>query len=194
MVAENALDVPHTAFVHGGLFRTDRETRQPIKCVVTRGPRSVECEYVGEARPEGLIGRLLSPSGGTVVHFDRFFLPSVVEVEYRIGDENHILVNAALTPLDEYETELHAVVSVRTRIPWWLAYPVVLPVALRIFGQDATLLRQQTARMQQFGGPQYMSTEIDLLGPHILKLLQRAADGRIPDEAPERSHDVTLLV
>jgi phenylpropionate dioxygenase-like ring-hydroxylating dioxygenase large terminal subunit len=194
MVAENALDVPHTAFVHGGLFRTDRVARKPIRCVVTRDSRSVECEYVGESRPEGLIGWLLSPSGGTVVHFDRFHLPSVVEVEYRIGAENHVLVNAALTPLDDYETALHAVVSVRTRIPWWLVYPFALPLALRIFQQDATLLQEQTDRMRTFGGPRYSSTEIDLLGPHILKLLQRAADGRVPEEAAVRSHDVTLLV
>ena len=34
----------------------------------------VEAEYLGEPRPEGLAARILSPSGGTVVHFDRFFL------------------------------------------------------------------------------------------------------------------------
>jgi phenylpropionate dioxygenase-like ring-hydroxylating dioxygenase large terminal subunit len=194
MVAENALDVPHTAFVHGGLFRNDRVDRKPIRCVVTRSSDAVECEYVGESRPEGLVGRLLSPSGGTVVHFDRFHLPSIVEVEYRIGAENHVLVNAALTPIDDYETELHAVVSVRTRVPWWLVYPFVLPIALRIFRQDAVLLQQQTERMHAFGGPRYSSTEIDLLGPHIWKLLQRAAEGRVPEEAPARSKDVTLLV
>lgn len=194
MVAENALDVPHTAFVHGGLFRNDRPVRTPIRCVVTRSSRSVECEYVGESRPEGLVGRLLSPSGGTVLHFDRFHLPSIVEVEYRIGDENHVLVNAALTPVDDYETELHAVVSVRTRVPWWLVYPFVLPIALRIFRQDADLLQQQTRRLEEFGGARYVSTEIDLLGPHIYKLLQRASEDRLPEEAPERSHDVTLLI
>lgn len=194
MVAENALDVPHTAFVHRGLFRNDRAQRQPIRCVVTRGPRSVECEYIGESRPEGVVGRLLSPSGGVVVHHDRFHLPSIVEVEYRIGNENHILVNAALTPIDDYETELHAVVSVRTRVPWWLVYPVVLPLALRIFRQDAVLLQAQTERMEQTGGPKFVSTEIDLLGPHIHKLLQRAAGGTVDEEGPTRSKDVTLLV
>lgn len=195
MVAENALDVPHTAFVHGGLFRNDRADRRPIRCIVTRRSTSIECEYVGESRPEGVVGRLLSPSGGTVVHFDRFHLPGIVEVEYRIGNENHVLVNAALTPLDDYETALHAVVSVKTRVPWWLVYPVVLPVALRIFRQDAVLLQQQTERMAAFGGPKYSSTEIDLLGPHIWKLLQRAAEGRAAtDEDTARTKDVTLLV
>src|SRR5690606_11397291 len=37
---ENALDVPHTAHLHGGLFRTTRR-RVPVQAVVRHGPRSV---------------------------------------------------------------------------------------------------------------------------------------------------------
>jgi len=191
MVAENALDVPHTAFLHGGLFRTDAD-RTPIECVVQRHADHVECEYIGEARPEGLVGRLLSPSGGLVTHFDRFFLPSVVEVEYRIGDENHIVVNAAMTPIDDYDTELYAVVAVRTRVPSWLLRPLVQPVALWIFGQDRVVLEQQTATMHTFGEQRYVSTEIDLLGPHIHAMLRRAADGRTGSSG--RPKRVTMLV
>jgi len=193
MVAENALDVPHTAFLHGGLFRND-DDRSPIECVVTRHTDHVECEYIGEARPEGLVGRLLSPSGGTVTHFDRFYLPSVVEVEYRIGEENHILVNAALTPIDDYDTELYAVVAVRTRIPSWLLRPAVQPIALWIFGQDRVVLQQQTRNMHAFGEQRYVSTELDLLGPHIHALLRRAADGREGPDRSSRPKRVTMLV
>jgi len=179
-VAENALDVPHTAFLHGGLFRTDRD-RAPIQCVVTRWADRVACEYIGEARPEGLVGRLLSPSGGLVTHFDRFILPSIVQVEYRIGEENHILVDAALTPVDDFETRLTAVVALKTRLPGFLVRPVVTPFALRIFGQDQVILKEQTESMQHFGEQRFVSTDIDLLGPHILKLLQRAERGDLGD-------------
>lgn len=193
-VAENALDVPHTAFLHGGLFRNDGD-RQPIQCVVQRWADRVECEYIGEARPEGIVGRVLSPSGGTVVHFDRFILPSVVQVEYRIGTENHVLVDAALTPVDDFDTILNAVVAVRTRIPGWVLRPVALPLALRIFGQDAEVLSEQTQRMQHFGEQRFVSTELDLLGPHILKLLQLAERGDIGDPSrPPTRRDVTMLV
>ena len=193
-MAENALDVPHTAFLHGGLFRNDGG-RQPIQCVVQRWADRVECEYVGEARPEGIVGRILSPSGGTVVHFDRFFLPSVLQVEYRIGTENHVLVDAALTPVDDFDTVLYAVVAVKTRIPGWLLKPFALPVALRIFGQDAVILAKQTERIHRFGEQRFVSTELDLLGPHILKLLQRAERGDVGDpSAPPRRREVTMLV
>lgn len=182
MVVENALDVPHTAFLHGGLFRNDGD-RQAIDCVVKRWHDRVECEYVGEARPEGLVGRILSPSGGIVTHFDRFYLPSVLEVEYRIGDENHILINGACTPVSDYDTRLYACVSARTRLPGWLLKPIVLPLALRIFGQDAVVLAQQTATLRRFGKPHFVSTDLDLLGPHVLRLLKRAtrSDAAEPD-------------
>jgi arylsulfatase A-like enzyme/nitrite reductase/ring-hydroxylating ferredoxin subunit len=73
---ENALDVPHTAFLHRGLFRGGGAPNE-IRAIVRRWGDRVEAEYVGEPRPAGWIGRLLSPSGGTVEHWDRFLLPSV---------------------------------------------------------------------------------------------------------------------
>jgi phenylpropionate dioxygenase-like ring-hydroxylating dioxygenase large terminal subunit len=191
-VAENALDVPHTAFLHGGLFRNDRD-RKPIQCVVTREADRVECEYIGEQRPEGFVGRVLSPSGGVVTHFDRFYLPSIVEVEYRLGEENHILVDAALTPPDDFRTRLFAVVALRTRFPGWLIRPILTPVALRIFSQDARILKRQSATMHAFGEQRFVSTEIDGLGPHILKLLLRAEAGAQPPERTFRK-EFTLLV
>ncbi len=185
-VTENALDVPHTAFLHGGLFRNDRD-RRPIRCVVDRYPDRVECEYIGEPRPEGVLGRVLSPSGGTVVHFDRFFLPSVLQVEYRIGTENHILVTAALTPIDDFVTELHAVVALRTRVPGWLIRPFLTPIVLRVFRQDARVLAKQTDTLHRFGETRFLSTDLDLLGPHIFKLLQRAEQDGVPSRDPERA-------
>lgn len=184
-VAENALDVPHTAFLHGGLFRVD-EDRNEIDCRVTRQHDRVECEYIGEPRPSGLVGRILSPSGGVVTHFDRFYLPSMVEVEYRIGEENHILVNAALTPMADHQTLVHAVVAIRARVPIWLIKPFALKAALHIFGQDQAILAAQTDNLRRFGDARFASTELDALGPHILRLLRQAERGELdgPDRPP----------
>ena len=184
MVAENALDVPHTAFLHGGLFRSET-VRNRITAVVKRWHDRVECEYIGEPRPTGLVARLLSPSGGVVQHWDRFFLPSVVQVEYRIGDENHIVVTAACTPLDDYQTRLYATVAVKSRIPGFLLR-LAKPLGLRIFHQDAAILELQTEQVHRFGEQAFVSTDVDLLGPHILRLLRRAERGELgdPDAAP----------
>jgi phenylpropionate dioxygenase-like ring-hydroxylating dioxygenase large terminal subunit len=181
-VAENALDVPHTGFLHGGLFRKDG-ARNRIRAELSRYADRAVCDYIGEPRPEGLVARILSPSGGVVTHADRFILPGTIEVEYSIGTENHLVSAAALTPAADWRTVVWAVVSVRTRLPALLVKPIVQPIGMRIFAQDAEILRLQTASVHAHGQQRYVSTEVDLLGPQILKLLTRAAEGEAPPPA-----------
>jgi len=64
--------------------------------------------------------------------------------------------------------------------------PFLEPVALSIFKQDARVLRAQSETVRAFGGEQYMSTELDLIGPHIWRLLKQA-------EAGERASDETSV-
>lgn len=181
---ENALDVPHTAFLHRGLFRGDG-SRNEIRVRVRRSADSVEAEYLGEPRPSGLAGKLLSPSGGTVQHWDRFFLPSVAQVEYRLGPETHFIVTALCTPVSDFVTRLTAVAAFRTLLPGSLLKILLEPVALWIFAQDARVLGRQTENIQRFGGEQYMSTELDVLGTHIWRLLRRAERGEAPEAVVE---------
>ncbi len=185
---ENALDVPHTAFLHKGLFRT-KSRNITIEAHVTRTADRVVAEYLGEPRPPGVVARILSPSGGTVTHFDRFLLPSIAEVEYSIGTENHILVASAMTPVSDFVTRIFAVVSFKLRIPGALIRPFLHPLALAIFKQDAEILKLQTDTIQAFGGEQFASTEIDVLGRHIWRLLKAAERGE-PSDAGE-PHDAT---
>jgi len=96
---ENVLDVPHTSFLHGGVFRSSRE-RNDVEAIVRRGRDRVEAEYVGEPRPSGLLGRLLAPGGGGVRHVDRFLLPATAQVEYAVGEHGHLVITSFLTPED----------------------------------------------------------------------------------------------
>lgn len=187
---ENALDVPHTAFVHRGLFRTENRGIS-IAAKIRRTRDRVEVDYVGEPRPPGIVGKILSPSGGIVTHTDRFILPSIAQVEYRIGDENHILVDSVMTPIEDFVTRIYAVVSFKTRLPGNLLKPVLEPLALRIFAQDADMLARQTANIHHFGGEQFLSTEIDVMARHIQRLLRAAERGEV---VSEESSEVTLLV
>lgn len=173
---ENALDVPHTAFLHRGLFRSESRGIT-LTAVVRRSRDRVEAQYLGEPRPPGLVARLLSPSGGLVTHFDRFLLPGIAEVEYRLGQENHILVATAMTPVSDFVTKLYAIVSFRLRVPHFLVKLFLKPLALRIFQQDAIMLRAQTNLVKRFGGEQFASTEIDVLGRHIWRLMRSSERG-----------------
>ncbi len=173
---ENALDVPHTGFLHGGLFRTS-DKRNDITVAIHRKKDRVEAEYLGEPRPTGLVGRVLAPGGGTVTHFDRFIMPCVAQVEYRLADHSHVLVTTMFTPIGDFETHMYAVVAIKLPIPGRVLKPVLMPLALRIFAQDAHILDLQTRLIQKFGGEQFVHTEIDVLGPHIWHMLRQAERG-----------------
>ncbi|SEU26991.1 aromatic ring-hydroxylating dioxygenase subunit alpha [Stigmatella erecta] len=193
---ENTLDVPHTAFLHGGLFRTAKKSNE-IEVVVRRGADRVEAEYIGEPRPPGLVGRVLAPGGGVVQHFDRFLMPSIAQVEYRIGAESHLMVSSAMTPVSDWDTLIYAVVTFRLPIPHWLVKPFLTPVAMHIFSQDSRILKQQTDTIHRFGTELYVSTELDVLGPAILRLLrsagrQKAASPLEPE--PEQETRLKMLV
>jgi len=178
---ENALDVPHTAFLHRGLFRGGKQNE--ISATVRRTADRVEVQYDGEPRPTGVAGRVLSPGGGTVEHWDRFILPSIAQVEYRLGEDVHFLVSSLCTPENDFRTRMWAVVQFKTRFPSRAVARLLEPFALRIFGQDARILRAQAENIRRFGGEQYQSTELDFLGPHIWRLLKQAEQGERGGEA-----------
>lgn len=185
-VLENTLDVPHTAFLHGGYFRT-AEKRNEIEVVVRRSPDRVEAEYLDEPAPKGLAGRILAPGGGVVTHFDRFLLPCIAQVEYRLGESSHLVTTSAHTPVDDFDTRIYVVVSLRLPVPGWLVKPFVTPVAAHIFKQDAQMLRLQTETVRSFGGERYATTEIDALGPQIWRLLRNAAKPGAEPLPPEET-------
>src|SRR5207237_8774908 len=187
-VAENALDVPHTAFLHGGLFRGAGREPVEIEVVVRSGPDRIEAEYIGEPRPPGVAGRLLAPGGGVGQHWDRFILPAIAQVEYRLED-NHLLVTSALTPVGPTETRLHSAVPFSLEVPHAVIKVLVPPLAGLIFAQDARILARQAETIARFGGEQFSSTEIDVLGQGILRLLRRAERGAAGPDGTGDSDD-----
>ncbi|MBK8010814.1 MAG: aromatic ring-hydroxylating dioxygenase subunit alpha [Deltaproteobacteria bacterium] len=169
---ENILDVPHTAYLHRGLFRGVE--RNKVTATVRRFAKHAEAEFVGEPVPKGLLGRILAPRGGTVVHFDRFVLPSIAQVDYALG-ENHVIATTALTPTRDDEVVLNSVITFKTVMPRILIQPLLVPIGKRVLAQDRAMLKAQLQRIQDFGKEQFVSTEVDLLGPHIWRLLRQAA-------------------
>jgi phenylpropionate dioxygenase-like ring-hydroxylating dioxygenase large terminal subunit len=192
---ENVLDVPHTAFLHGGLFRTAGAARE-IDVVVRRWSDRCEAEYVGERRPGGVFGRLLAPRGGVVRHFDRFLLPCIAEVEYRLGETSHLVATTAATPVDGEHTRLFSAVTFRLPVPGAAVAPLLAPIARRILRQDAWMLALQSETVARFGGERFATTEADVLGPQIARLLRRAEQGgaapAAAGEPPEHEHRVRM--
>jgi phenylpropionate dioxygenase-like ring-hydroxylating dioxygenase large terminal subunit len=186
---ENILDVPHTAFLHRGLFRGVK--RNKIRAVVRKSADRIEAQYIGEPTPTGVMGKILSPGGGEVFHFDRFILPSIAQVEYGLGEKNHLFVTSVLTPVSDFETQLYSIATFKTALPTKMLKPILYPLGMKVLQQDQRMLKEQMEAVRRFGGEQYVSTDVDLLGPHIWRMLKAAERGDAPGESTEK--EVELL-
>lgn len=182
--AENILDVPHTAFLHRGLFRGSSR-RKRVTVQVRRGSDRAEARFEGEERPSGLIGAVLAPQGGSLEHVDRFIMPGIAQVEYRLGERSHVVVTNLLSPRSDFETAMFTVATLRLPIGTRLVRRLAEPLARRIVAQDAEILAALTRTTREFGGERFASTELDVLGSSILKLLRWGEQGSspaVPDE------------
>ena len=181
---ENALDVPHTAYLHRGRFRGGDPSE--IEAVRRRLPGGgLEVQYLGERRrPGDAKPRLDRPP---VEHWDRFFLPAVAQVEYRDGERSHLCATILHTPIHDTLTRAWFVQCIRLPLPKWLVRSFVARKVDQVLRQDRDALRVQTESIRRFGGERYASTELDLMGPEILRMLKQAERGLAVDEdAPER--------
>lgn len=179
---ENMLDVLHTSILHKGLFRGIQKNK--VTAITRRTPHSVEVEYRGEPRPSGLAGWILSPKGGEVRHYDRFFLPSISQVEYQLG-KSHFVTTSALTPITETRTRFYTVLAFRVWLPGSLIRLFLTPVAKKILEQDARILKWQSQNINRFNQEQFHSTKADLMGPHITQLLKSSPLEEQPKQVKE---------
>lgn len=184
---ENTLDVPHTAFLHRGLLRGAAPNR--IRAVRRAIPDGVEVQYFGE--PFG-IGFFRPKSQTELVHFDRFLLPCVAQVEYRAGPWLQIMNSVLHLPLSERRTRAWFVLRANSeRLPTALVKSVIRLQGPHVAKQDVRVLGQQTANVRRFGGEAYSSTELDLFGTAVWRLLRHAEKGGDPPDIEPR--EVTFL-
>lgn len=180
---ENALDVPHTAFLHGGLFRKSGQGPR-VEAERTDLDDGVEVRYVGEP---AAFGPLKLPGDATFDHWDRFFLPSIAQVEYRIGDAVRITNSILHLPLSATRTRAWFVLRFRSQLPASVVGPIVRARGKKILQQDVDMLESQTRNIRRFGGERYTSTDLDLLGNAIWRLMRQA-------ERKEQGHPASETV
>lgn len=181
---ENALDVPHTAFLHGGIFRGGEP--QKLEAVRRFIPGGVEVQYLGE--PVGFAGwRPAEGAGRTFEHWDRFFLPCVAQIEYRVPGWFRIVNTILHSPLADHSTRAWFVVRWWSRLPAGLVKPLVLARGKQILRQDAVMLAAQTENDLRHGGESHASTDLDIIGNAVLMMLKQAARGasRTADDSAE---------
>src|SRR3954454_2607039 len=94
-----------------------------------------------------------------------------------------------------FRTRAWFVVRFSTPGPASLVRPIVLARGRGILRQDAQMLARQAETVRRFGGERYTSTELDLLGNGIWRLLRQAERSDGDEPAPvEPPRTVTFKV
>lgn len=177
---ENFLDATHTHFVHAGVVRGGA-TRRPVTAIVRGAGNRVEAEYVGEGRQSGLISRLFGAGVDTSV--GRYIAPATAQLEYRAAGQPLLVITLHFTPTSGRALRVFAVATGRTApLPAWLVAPPLGLLLGMVAGQDRRILALQLANVRRFGGERFTSTELDVMRPHIARLLR----GGEPAEPFER--------
>jgi phenylpropionate dioxygenase-like ring-hydroxylating dioxygenase large terminal subunit len=185
---ENSLDVPHTAFLHGGLFRGGKQ--HSVTAVRRAVPDGVEVQYIGEPARMGPL-HLSDRAQRRFDHWDRFFLPSIAQIEYAVDGWFRIFNTVVHLPLGPQRTRAWFIVQWWSRLPPTVVAPLVHVRGGQILRQDARALALQNQNIRAFGGEHFTSTDLDVLGNAVWRLLRQAermeTQGESDDEGEE--HD-----
>lgn len=187
---ENFLDGTHTHYVHSGIIRTEGQRKRTV-AIIRREAGRVEVEYQDEGKQSGLISQLFG--AGVDVAFGRFIMPAIAQLEYRAGAQARLLVNLFFTP--ETATTLRVFVLATAQVPRVLRLiaPTIGGLLLRtVVNQDRAILALQAKNLGRFGEPRYTSTELDVVGPHILRMLKGTQPRPNDQPLPERRVEMLM--
>jgi phenylpropionate dioxygenase-like ring-hydroxylating dioxygenase large terminal subunit len=184
---ENFIDVPHTVFVHPGIFRTARG--QAIDATVTRRGGEVSIDYTGETNNLGWFSWFLNPGRHPIRHTDTFQMPNRTHVVYEMGPRRVFLITSQSVPIDDQQTLVYTDLTYDYGwlTPW--VGPVVRWQSQAVIDQDLEVLSRQSWVRRRYGDD-FTNTPADVV--HVLVESVRAAlaAGEDPRQLPDRTHRV----
>lgn len=189
--AENFIDIPHTAFVHPGIFRTSRQ--QQLQMTVERLDGSVVVEYRNENNNLGWYSRFLNLQDKEIKHSDRFYMPNITSVEYQMSKHRHLFITSQSIPETENSTLVYTDVTYNYGIWNKLARPFVWWTAQHIISQDVKILGIQGDAIAKYG-TEFCHTPADTIHVFVESIITAISRGEDPRLLPKKSVNVTFWV
>lgn len=189
--AENFIDIPHTAFVHPGVFRTTH--KQKLEMTVERRNGSVLVEYRNETTNLGWYARFLNPKGHKIRHTDSFHMPNITSVAYDMGPNRRLFITSQSIPEAEDSTLVYTDVTYNYGIWNKLARPFVYWTAQHIIRQDVEILGIQQEAIAKYG-QQFTHTPADTIHVFLESIRKQIDIGEDPRKLPEQSVRITFWV
>ncbi len=187
--AENFIDVPHTAFVHLGTFRSSR--KQKIDVSVQRASGSVHIEYRNETSNLGLFAKVLNPTGRPIQHRDSFHMPNVTSVEYVFNPTMRLFITSQSVPEENERTRVYTDVTYNYGLLSRIAKPVIRWHAQKIIDQDLVALADQMAVIEKYG-EEFNNTAADAIHVLVESIRDEIAAGRDPRALPEKRAEISF--
>ncbi|KFB73434.1 MAG: Toluene-4-sulfonate monooxygenase system iron-sulfur subunit TsaM1 [Candidatus Accumulibacter phosphatis] len=187
---ENFIDVPHTAFVHQGIFRSTRGQR--LAATVRRSNAAVHVDYRNESDNLGSYRWFLNPRGHAIRHTDSFHAPNVTSVVYEIGARVFIITSQAV-PVDDRETLVYTDLTYRFGAWNRLVAPFLRRHGQRIIDQDIEILARQGENIGRYGA-QFRDTPADLIHRLVDSLRDAIARGEDPRALPAVEHEIEFCI
>lgn len=188
-LVENFMDVPHTAFVHAGWFRSAKNARR-AEATVECTENAVHVEYFQPDDSIGFTKWLLNPDGKPMTHTDRFFMPNITRVDYLWGERRGFVITSQITPVTPTSALVYTAITFRFGIFNALAR-LLLPAYTRaVIAQDVRIMTVQTRNLARFETRRFHGTEADAIHRAIESLRDHAALGENVSQAhsePSRS-------
>lgn len=188
---ENFIDIPHTAFVHPGVFRRSRQ--QQLEMTVTRQQGCVTATYCNESTNLGWFSRFLNPGGYSIRHVDRFFMPNITCVEYDLGPRRKLWITSQSVPETEHSTLVYTDVTFHYGLWSKVVRPLVRWTAQHIIQQDVAALAAQQAVIEKYG-QRFSNTPADTIHEFVESIRQQLEAGKDPTLLPDRAVNITFWV
>jgi phenylpropionate dioxygenase-like ring-hydroxylating dioxygenase large terminal subunit len=189
--AENFIDIPHTAFVHPGVFRTSRQ--QPIQMNIERRNGSTFVDYHNETTNLGWYSRFLNSQGYEIRHTDSFHMPNITSVEYDMGLHRRLFITSQSIPEMENSTLVYTDVTYNYGIWNKMARPFVRWTAQHIIRQDIKILDIQGEAIAKYGS-HFTNTPADTIHVFVESIRNKIAAGEDPKNLPDQSVEITFWV
>lgn len=189
--AENFIDIPHTVFVHTGVFRTDQ--KQKIDANIRRTDGTVQVTYTNETNNLGWFAWFLNPDGDEIVHRDNFYMPNVTSVEYRFSKKRAMYITSQSVPCADDDTLVYTDLTYNFGMWNPFARPILKYQGQYVIDQDVVALAEQMEVIKKYG-EKFANTAADVIHVFVESIREALAKGEDPRQLPERSVDVSFWV
>jgi phenylpropionate dioxygenase-like ring-hydroxylating dioxygenase large terminal subunit len=188
---ENFIDIPHTVFVHPGIFRKPRA--QKLTATVSRAGGEVHARYRGETDNLGWFRWFLNPAGREIQHTDSFFMPNVTRVTYEFGPRRVFIITSQSVPAADDDTLVYTDLTFDYGVWNLFAPPIVRWQSQKVIDQDLVALASQQDVIGKYGEG-FSNTSADIIHVFVESIRDALAKGEDPRALPAREVEVEFLV